>query len=186
MLVLLDRDGVINRERGDYVTAPEEMELIEGAAAAIGRLNAAGYRIAVITNQGCIGRGLIDEARLDQIHARMHSLLATEGARIDRIYVCPDAPWAATERRKPAPGMLREALKDFAARPERTPFIGDSLRDLQAACAIGCKPMLVRTGHGRRTERKDLSSLPQPVKIHDDLAAAVDYILGSDKAGGCG
>lgn len=186
MLVLLDRDGVINQERGEYVTSPEEMALIDGAAAAIRRLNKAGFRIAVITNQGCIGRGLIDEARLEEIHDRMHALLAAEGARIDRIYVCPDAPWAATERRKPAPGMLREALRDFAARPEDTPFIGDSLRDLQAACAIGCQPVLVRTGHGRRTEREDLSSLTISVKIHDDLDAAVDYILSPDKAGGCG
>ncbi len=183
MLILLDRDGVINEERGDYVTRPEEMILIDGTADAIARLNRAGYRIAVVTNQGCIGRGLIDEARLKDIHEHMQTLLAAAGARIDKIYVCPDPPWTATERRKPAPGMLNEALKEFAARPEQTPFIGDSLRDLQAACAAGCPPMLVRTGHGRRTERNGLPPLPLPVKIHDDLAAAVDYILRINRAG---
>ena len=107
MLVLLDRDGVINHDRPDSIKNPDEFIMIDGSAKAVARLNAARHQVALVTNQSIIGRGTIDWSMLDRIHEKMTAALAREGAFIDRIYVCPDAPWEATERRKPGPGMLR-------------------------------------------------------------------------------
>ncbi len=139
-LVLLDRDGVLNVDRADYVKHPGELVLLPGAAAAVARLNRAGYAVAVCTNQSPIGRGIFDEAMLARIHEALREGLAREGAKLDAIFHCPDAPGPHSTRRKPAPGMLIEALAMFAADAPATPFVGDSLRDLQAAAAIGCPP----------------------------------------------
>ena len=184
MLVLLDRDGVINHDRIDSVKNPDEFQMIAGSAEAIARLNAARLQVAVVTNQSILGRGVIDQAMFDRIHEKMTAALATKNARIDALYVCPDPPWAATGRRKPEPGMLREALADFAARPQDTPFIGDALRDLQAAAKIGCPRILVRSGKGARTQSDGLPPELLPVAVHEDLAAAVEAILGADGGGG--
>ncbi len=178
-LVLLDRDGVINRDRPDSVKNPDEFIMIEGAAEAISRLNDAGRRVAVVTNQSIVGRGVIDQAMLDRIHEKMMAALAGAGARIDRLYVCPDAPSAATERRKPGPGMLQEALSDFRARAAETPMIGDALRDLEAAAAAGCPRILVRTGKGKDTQAQGLPNVVLPVAVHADLASAVAALLGT-------
>ncbi len=178
-LVLLDRDGVINHDRPDSVKNPDEFVMIEGAAEAISRLNDAGRRVAVVTNQSIIGRGVIDQDMLDKIHEKMTTLLAKAGARIDRTYVCPDAPSAATERRKPGPGMLFEALSDFRARAADTPMIGDALRDMEAAATAGCPRILVRTGKGQETQAKGLPAAVLPVAVHTDLAEAVASLLGT-------
>ena len=106
MLVLLDRDGVINHDRADSVKNPDELVMIEGSARAVARLNAARHQVVIVTNQSIIGRGTIDQTMLDRIHEKMTAALARENARIDRVYICPDAPWEATERRKPGPGKL--------------------------------------------------------------------------------
>jgi D-glycero-D-manno-heptose 1,7-bisphosphate phosphatase len=188
VLILLDRDGVINHDRPDSVKNPDEFQMIDGSAEAIARLNAARHQVAVITNQSVLGRGIIDQAMLDRILEKMTASLARKKAHIDRLYVCPDPPWAATERRKPEAGMLREAMADFAAKPHQTPFIGDALRDLQAAAKIGCPRLLVRTGKGAKTQSDGLPGEVLPVAVHHDLAAAVDAILGTnmgdDQVGG--
>ena len=177
MLILLDRDGVINHDRPDSVKNPDEFQMIDGAAEAVARLNAARHQVAIITNQSILGRGTIDQAMLDQIHEKMTGALARKRAHIDRFYVCPDPPWAATERRKPEPGMLREALADFAAKPGETPFVGDALRDLQAAAKIGCPRLLVRTGKGATTQSDGLPGDVLPVAVYEDLSAAVSALL---------
>ena len=183
MLILLDRDGVINHDRPDSVKNPDEFQMIEGSAEAVARLNAARHQVAIITNQSILGRGIIDQVMLDRIHEKMTASLARKRARIDRLYICPDPPWAATERRKPEPGMLREAMAEFGATPSMTPFIGDSLRDLQAAAKIGCPRVLVRTGKGARTQSDGLPGDVLPVRVFEDLAAAVGNILGDDANG---
>lgn len=178
-LVLLDRDGVINESPGPgYILCPSELKLIKGSAEAIARLNNAHIKVAVVTNQSIVGQGGLCMDTLENIHHHLRTLLAQEGASIDKFYVCTDPPSAPTHRRKPQPGMLAEALSDFEAIAAHTPFIGDSLTDLQAAQAQGCIPYLVRTGHGRRTEEEGaLASLP-PVIIHDSLAYSIDHYMG--------
>jgi D-glycero-D-manno-heptose 1,7-bisphosphate phosphatase len=181
-LVLLDRDGVINVNREDYVKSPGELVLVGGAAAALARLNREGIRVAVCTNQSCVGRGVINLERLEQIHAHLRDLLARDGARLDAILVCPHAPWERCDCRKPAPGMLREALRRFGADPAETPMIGDALRDLQAARAAGCPRHLVRTGHGAEAQAQGVPHDVLPVAVHDDLAAAIDTLLAGKAA----
>ncbi|MFN8694415.1 MAG: D-glycero-alpha-D-manno-heptose-1,7-bisphosphate 7-phosphatase [Holosporales bacterium] len=149
-LVLLDRDGVINVDLGRAVLHPDELQLIPGVAAAIAALNNAGVKVAVCTNQACVGRGEITDAELDTIHAALIQKLAANGAHLDALYAATDKGESA--RKKPAPGMLFEALEKFAASAAETPFVGDALRDLEAAWAAGCKAVLVGTGKGRETE----------------------------------
>ena len=177
MLVLLDRDGVLNEQRSDYVKNPHELRLIPGAVEAVAALCRAGYRIAVVTNQSCIGRGIIDTEMLGRIHRRLREAVAGGGGWLDEIYHCPDAPWAATERRKPAPGMLREALARFGAAASDTPMIGDSLGDLEAAAALGCPRILVRTGSGAATQAAGVPPHVMPVAVHRDLAAATRALI---------
>src|SRR4051812_2376050 len=131
-LVLLDRDGVLNDEIGGYISDPGKLRMIPGSAAAVARLNRAGLKVAVCTNQSVVGRGICDMAMLERINSRLADYLAAEGAHIDHIFVCTDHPDNPTRRRKPGPGMLEEATRMFNAEPRETPMIGDNLRDLEA------------------------------------------------------
>jgi D-glycero-D-manno-heptose 1,7-bisphosphate phosphatase len=179
MLVLLDRDGVLNEDRPNHVLNPGQLVMIPGAAEAVARLNAAGHLVAVCTNQSCVGRGMIDADMLARIHDKLRDELARAGARLDLLLVCTDPPWAAGPRRKPAPGMLREALSRFRAPASETPFVGDSLGDLQAAAAAGCPRVLVRTGKGPATQAAGIAPELLPVAVRADLAEAVDMLLGT-------
>ena len=177
MLVMLDRDGVINEDRADSVKSIDELVLIEGAAQAIAKLNHAQAKVAIITNQSVVGRGTITSQQLDTIHDHLRALLAQHGAHVDAIYVCADHPDAASNRRKPAAGMLHEALQHFSADPSQSPMVGDALRDLQAAHAAGCPRYLVKTGKGAALLQEGVPQSLNPVVLCDDLAAAVDVIL---------
>lgn len=189
-LVLLDRDGVINVNRPESVKSKSELTLIPGSAAAIARLNQAGVSVAIVTNQSVVGRGLITDAQLAEIHDFLKEcLLAEASAHIDRIYYAPDAPDAAGMRRKPRPGMLLEALADFKISAKNCVMIGDSMTDFEAAYAAGCRFHLVRTGHGAENLekfRQELSILLPPGRqtpkidhfIHADLAEAVQSLFG--------
>ncbi|HEX6958409.1 MAG TPA: HAD-IIIA family hydrolase [Ferrovibrio sp.] len=177
MLILLDRDGVLNEDREDYVKTPDELVLIPGAAEAVARMNALGWPVAVCTNQACIGKGIIDEARLALIHRHLRERLAARGARLDAILHAPDPPWAASERRKPGPGMLREAMAQFRIGPEETVFIGDNITDLQAAVAAGCRRILVRTGKGRESQARGIPPEVLPVAVAEDLNDAIEHLL---------
>lgn len=179
-LVLLDRDGVLNTDRADCVKHIGELELIEGAARAVARLNAARVMVAVVTNQSIVGRGLIGRDQLERIHQELRGRLASQGARLDLMLDCTDAPGPPSPRRKPEPGMLIEALRHFGADPAATPMIGDSLGDLQAAQRAGCKRVLVVTGKGRATQAAGLPHDLLPVSVYDDLAAAAEaYLAGA-------
>lgn len=172
-LVLLDRDGVLNVDRPDSVRHPDQLAMIPGAAAALARLNRAGWMTALVSNQAAVGRGEIDAATLAAIQARLRAALAEAGAALDAEFLCTDP---AGPRRKPAPGMLIEALARFGADPARTPMIGDALSDLEAAKAAGCARVLVLTGKGARTARA-LPATLAPVAVYRDLAHAVDALL---------
>lgn len=176
-LVLLGRDGVINVDHDDSVKSLDELILIPGSAAAIARLNDASIKVAIVTNQALVGRGVISAGQLDAIHDRLREMLVREGARIDGLFVCTDPPGAPSHRRKPRPDMLIEAMARFGARPEQTPMIGDELSDLEAAHSAGCPRVLVRTGKGRATQAAGVPAALLPVAVHADLTAAVDALL---------
>lgn len=175
-LIILDRDGVINEDRPESVRNLDHLKLLPGAGAAVAQLNRAGYAVAIATNQAVVGRGHIDLTMLDMIHAKMLRHLSDYGGRIDRIYVAPETPEHATSRRKPGPGMLLEALRDFSAVAGDTFMIGDDLTDLNAAAAAACRPLLVRTGKGQQRQAECQKAFPK-LGIYDDLEAAVISIL---------
>jgi len=174
-LVILDRDGVINHDSPAYIKSPEEWKPIPGSLEAIALLSQAGYRVLVATNQSGVGRGLFEMTTLNAIHDKMHRALGLAGGRIDGIFYCPHAQDAGCNCRKPKPGLLEEIGHRFGVSLEGVPFIGDSLRDLQAAVAVGAQPILVLTGKGKKT-RKD-GDLPEGTVVHDDLASAVRSLL---------
>lgn len=179
-LILLDRDGVLNDEIGGYIKSPADIRMIPGSARALARLNRAGFKVAICTNQSVVGRGYIDDAMLARINQHLAGQLAVEGGRWDAMFACTDHPDRPTRRRKPGPGLLEEALQMFHADPAATPMIGDNLRDLEAAVAVGCPRHLVRTGHGAKTQGAGLPEKVLPVRVHDDLAAAVTALLGPE------
>jgi len=174
-LIILDRDGVINYDSDDYIKSPEEWMPIPGSLEAIARLKQAGYTVAVATNQSGVARGLYSMATLEAIHDKMNAAVTTAGGKIEKIFFCPHQPSDHCECRKPKPGLFHEIAKYFQADLKGVPAIGDSLRDLQAAQAVGARPMLVRTGKGEHTLAKaeGLSGIP----IYDDLSEAVDALL---------
>jgi len=170
-LFLLDRDGVVVANRATNIKSREDLQLLPGVAAAIGRLNAAGYTVAICTNQPEVARGAMSAADLDAVHRALVEMLAHEGARIADIICCTAA--RKCPRLKPAGAMLREALRRYAAEPTETAFVGDQSVDLKAAFHARCRRVLVRTGLGEKTVRLGIASYLQPVEIHEDLAAAV-------------
>jgi D-glycero-D-manno-heptose 1,7-bisphosphate phosphatase len=168
-IVILDRDGTINRDSDQYIKSPEEWKPIKGSLEAIARLTQAGYRVVVATNQSGIARGLFDTATLNAIHGTMQRAVQQAGGRIDAIFFCPHAEETDCECRKPKPGMLLEVGKRMNTPLAGVPMVGDALRDLQAAAAAGARPVLVLTGKGRRT--RDAGGLPPGTDIFPDLAA---------------
>ncbi len=174
-LVILDRDGVINHDSDQYIKSPEEWKPIPGSLAAIARLNQAGYRVVVASNQSGVGRGLFETDTLMAIHDKMIKSLAQVGGRIDAIFFCPHTNGDNCECRKPKPGLFKEIAARFNADLAGVPAVGDSLRDLQAAEAVGASPMLVLTGKGRKTQGDP--ELPPGTPVFADLAAAVAHIL---------
>lgn len=177
MLVLLDRDGVLNEDLPQGVTCVEEFRFLPGALAGIALLTQAGFRLAIVSNQSGVAKGLLSEATLAEIHTRLREDVQKAGGRIDAIYVCTDHPDHPTERRKPNPGMVLEALHDFRAAATETVFVGDALRDLQAAAAAGCPRILVKTGKGQLTLNKGLPDSVQPVTVFETFTEAADYIV---------
>jgi D-glycero-D-manno-heptose 1,7-bisphosphate phosphatase len=174
-LAILDRDGVINQDSAAYIKSPDEWKPIPGSLEAIARLNQAGYRVVVATNQSGVGRGLFEMATLNAIHDKMHRALALVGGRVDAVFFCPHAQDAGCACRKPKPGLLEEIASRLNVSLTNVPAIGDALRDLQAAAAVGAAPILVLTGKGAIT-RKD-GGLPQGTLIFADLAEAVKTII---------
>lgn len=174
-LIILDRDGVINFDSSQFIKNPAEWQPIPGSLEAIARLNQADYRVVVATNQSGIGRGLFDMPTLNAIHDKMHKACALVGARIDAVFFCPHTAESQCGCRKPAPGMLEEIAARFNVDLAGVPVVGDSLRDLQPAVALGAKPYLVLTGKGERT--LEAGNLPDGTLVFADLAAVVAALL---------
>ncbi len=143
--VFLDRDGTLNEERG-YVTNPDHLLLLPGAADAVRLLREAGFACVVVTNQSAIGRGLMTEADLHLIHEQLHRQLHAEAAKLDGVYFCAALPGDDPER-KPAPGMLLRAARELELDLPRSWMVGDTASDIRAGQNAGCRCILVRSGH---------------------------------------
>lgn len=177
-LVILDRDGVINVESPDFIKTPAEWIPLPGALEAMARLTQAGWHIVVCTNQSGLGRGLFDIAGLNAIHQKMHDAAKAAGAHIEAIFFCPHRPDEDCNCRKPRPGMLQDLASRLHISLDGVPSIGDSLRDLQAGFAAGCRPFLVLTGNGVATQQT--GGLPPGTRIFSDLSVAVDALLADE------
>ena len=171
--VLLDRDGVINCDSDNFIKSPEEWLPIEGSLEAIALLNKHGYKVVVITNQSGVARGLFDTIMLEKIHAKMRRMAVQKGGKIDAIYFCPHGPNDGCNCRKPKPGLLETFAAAHHVSLSGIAVIGDSLRDLQAAQAVGASPILVKTGKGQKTLDKNPNL---NIPVFDNLYDAAKYI----------
>ncbi len=175
-LVFLGRDGVINELANGPVLSPEAWRPLPGSLRAIARLTHARYRVVVATNQPALASGELDVGTLHRIHEKMHREVAAEGGRIEAVIYCPHDERGQCGCRKPEPGMFLEICQRLRLDPRGIPVIGDSGADMAAARAVGARAMLVRTGRGRVAEAR--LEPEEAVEVHDDLAAAVDGLLG--------
>ncbi|HEX5167296.1 MAG TPA: D-glycero-beta-D-manno-heptose 1,7-bisphosphate 7-phosphatase [Thermomicrobiales bacterium] len=177
--VFLDRDGVLNENRDQYVRSWEEFSFLPGTFAALRGLNTLDLPVVVITNQAGVGRGLIPEERIDEIHQRMAAEIARQGARIEQIYWCPHTTQDDCDCRKPKPGLLLRAAEQLGIDLAASVFVGDAETDVEAGKRAGCRTVLVLTGRGRDAVRKmagrsDRKTVPDAIAA--DLEAALPYL----------
>ena len=168
--VLIDRDGTLNVEK-EYLSDPDQLELIPGVGPALRRLQESGFGICVVTNQSGIARGYFDLDRLGQIHDRLKTILTAEGVTLDGIYICPHGPKDECTCRKPLPGMIQAAMAEHGFDPTLATVIGDKEADIGMGKAMGATTFLVRTGYGRDYEAHTAAN-----HVVDDLPAAVEII----------
>lgn len=171
--VLLDRDGTIIDDRG-YLADPDGVVLLPGAIAGLRKLTRAGYRLALLTNQSGIGRGMFGLESMHRVHERLASLLAQRDICLDGIFFCPHTPEERCDCRKPMPGLLRQAERALGVRPERSCIVGDKEIDVDLGRSVGARALLVRTGCGRDEETRVAGKADAVV---DDLVAAADWIV---------
>ena len=173
--IILDRDGVINYDSDAYIKSPAEWLPIPGSLEAIAQLNRHGFRVLIATNQSGVARGYYDLAMLDQIHEKLTTELSAVGGYIEEIFFCPHHPNDGCLCRKPKPGMIYQMQEKYPIHLPETFFIGDSIVDVQAALAAGCKPLLVLSQKGNIMLEKypELLNIPS----FENLSAAVDFVL---------
>ena len=183
-LLILDRDGVINQDSDHYIRSVKEWLPIPGSIEAIADLSRAGFRIAIATNQSGLGRAYFDLDDLEAIHAKLTLLVEQQGGEIAGIFYCPHLPDAGCGCRKPATGLLESIELELGCSAKNAFFIGDSLKDLQAARAFGCQAVLVKTGKGMDTLARLQSAdpgidRPLEIPVYADLAEAGRQILSA-------
>jgi D-glycero-D-manno-heptose 1,7-bisphosphate phosphatase len=188
--VFLDRDGTINVETG-YPRDFSQITIYPASFTAIRAARAAGFKIVVVTNQSGVGRGYLDEAALERLHARLAEALAAGGAPVDAIYYCPHHEQAglgayktACDCRKPAPGMARRAARELDLNLAGSYMIGDKVEDVRFGLAAGATPILVRTGYGRDSESRLAGLGVAPAHVADGIGEAVEWILARERAAG--
>ena len=179
-LILLDRDGVINQDSDAFVKSVDEFLPLPGSIEAIGDLCAAGFRVALCTNQSGVGRGLLTESELRRIHEKLCSLVEAAGGRIEAIRYCPHLPDDGCDCRKPAPGMVIDLMEALGASAVDTVVVGDSLRDLESGRRAGCRAVLVRTGNGSGIETDARQAGFE--EVYDDLAVFSQTEIDSQNA----
>jgi D-glycero-D-manno-heptose 1,7-bisphosphate phosphatase len=174
-LIVLDRDGVINEDRDDYVKSADEWRPIPGSLEAMARLSQAGWDIAIATNQSGIGRGLFDMQALNAMHNKMLALLSPLGAKVAGIFFCPHTPQDECNCRKPLPGLFYDIAWRFGRQDlSGVPVVGDSRRDIEAGVFVGCQPYLVLTGKGQNTYRQN--DFPVQTKVRVNLSAVAQEL----------
>ncbi|MGH2537028.1 MAG: D-glycero-beta-D-manno-heptose 1,7-bisphosphate 7-phosphatase [Candidatus Promineifilaceae bacterium] len=174
--VFLDRDGVIIENRPAYVRRWADVAIYPGALAALARLSATAYKIVVVTNQSAVGRGLVRLAAAEAINRRLTEQVRRAGGRLDGVYMCPHAPAAGCDCRKPRPGLLRQAAADLDLEMGRSLLVGDALTDLAAGRAAGVGRLaLVRTGRGADQLAQAAAGLAD-FEVYDTLAAALQEL----------
>ena len=176
-LILLDRDGVINQDSPDYVKTPEEWIPIKGSLEAIAKLCKAGWHIIVVSNQSVIGRGLATPERVAKIHAKMQRLLELHGGQVDALFFCPHHPDEHCRCRKPKTGLFEDIANRTNIDLRHVPYVGDTMKDINAAKAIGAQAILVRSGQGAATEAN--LKLPKRVLIFDTLSDVAAHFTGN-------
>lgn len=181
-LIILDRDGVINHDSEDYIKSEEEWFPLQGSIEAIAMLSKAGFTVCVATNQSGLARGLYDEFALARMHELMCSLVEEQGGTIDGIFFCPHGPDDNCDCRKPRPGMLNQIEEQFATSVSGAWFIGDTEKDIGAARAKGCNPILVLTGKGSLTKHSANDKVLENVPVFDDLFSAAMFIVSDQGA----
>jgi D-glycero-D-manno-heptose 1,7-bisphosphate phosphatase len=181
--VFFDRDGTLNVDVG-YLRSPDEMQLIPGAAEAVRQLNDRQILTCVISNQSGVARGYFSEADLIPIHDRLQQQLAVAGAHLDRIYYCPHHPTAGHPPynidctcRKPRPGMLQQAAREFAIALDRSYVIGDKALDIEVGKAAGAYAVLVLTGFGGSSVEECRSNGVTPDFVAPTIVEAVNHIV---------
>jgi D-glycero-D-manno-heptose 1,7-bisphosphate phosphatase len=182
-LVILGRDGILNEYRDDHVKSPEEWTPVPGALEAVARLNHAGWHTVVATNQSGIGRGMIDMASVNAVHAHMNRLAQAEGGRIDAVFFCPHTPEDHCDCRKPLPGMMKDVGLRYGIDLKHVPMACDTLRDLQAAQAAGCEPHLVLSGRAAKLDAAKLQHMVDQVpgtQVHQSLGAMAEFLMQRD------
>ncbi len=182
-LVILDRDGVINRDSANFIRTPEQWEPLPGSLNAISRLTREEYRVVIATNQSGISRGYFDLDMLNRINSRMVERLRKLGGSIDAIFVCPHGPDDGCNCRKPAHGMFLDIADRLGVRLNGVPAVGDSLRDLSAASKVGALPILVRSGKNERglgAGENLVDDTLGEVQTFADLAEFTDALLGGE------
>lgn len=173
--VFLDRDGVLNADRVDFVKSVEELEILPGAMEAVVRLNRAGFPVVVVSNQSCIGQGLMSWDSLQILTQAIDKAIRHAGGEVLQFYYCPHTAKDRCDCRKPQPGMLLQAAQDWNLDPSRSYMVGDTLRDIAAGKSVGCRAVLVLSG----ATTIDMVNVfdPAPDYIAANLASAVDWIL---------
>lgn len=173
-LALLGRDGVILEAREGGIRSLEDMQIIPGSLEAIARLNHAGYRVAIVSNQPMLQEGGLDIDTLNRIHARLNELLTRAGGHLDALLICPHGPDAHCGCHKPDTGLFEEIAHRLELSLEDVPLFGDDTADMKAAERLRARPFLMATGNGEQTHR-DYPHLP----LYDDLTHAVSSLLDS-------
>ena len=177
-IVFVDRDGVINENRPDYVKSWSEFEFLPGSLDALKLLTRYGYGIIVVTNQSVIHRKLLTENKLRRIHEAMSRAVADYGGRIKAVYYCPHGPEDSCDCRKPEPGLLRQARREHGLDLAATAMIGDSFKDVLCARRAGCgRVILVRTGHGKEAEALCREAEIAVDRVADDLMEAARWLI---------
>lgn len=176
-LIILDRDGVLNQDSDDYVKSVDEWLPLPGSMEAVGRLCQAGFTLAVATNQSGLARGYFGLPELNAMHAKMEQLAAGFGGYFSHIAYCPHGPNDHCNCRKPLPGLIHEIEQQLNTSAQGAWIVGDSIRDLEAGLAAGCKPVLVRTGKGQKSEAKLATTALAATPVFDDLASFADALL---------
>lgn len=178
--IFLDRDGTIIEDK-NYISRPEEVSILPGAASALHKLSAAGFKLFIVSNQSGVGRGYFTLADVEKVNEHIRREFRREGVEFEQIYIAPEAPECPSRGRKPSPQFLLDARDEFGINLAESYMMGDKLIDLQSGWNAGVrKSILVRTGYGARVEREFAGELRDALTV-DDVAAAADWILVQNK-----